>query len=476
MLVSVALYAVIQFTILPPTPILQPDSASYLDFSAIRTAGYPLFLGFFGTNGAMYAQTLSYAAALAMLGCEVVRARGTFVLALGLVVAIMVNPYLNLYHAMILTESLFTSLLLFFLAALIRFSCTRHWRWAMVAAVAAGLAATVRPTGYAFLPVLVLMVLMNRRHRFTGRSLAVVMAAAIVPMLLLVGSERAYTRIHHGAAATSLAGRHFFAKAAMVEAPARSQTETDPMRQRLFAALEMDFAPVRALVREAPTDDIERLLMESYETCIEYFCSDKVRAEVGLPEAAMNNVALGVGLERLAGAPLGYLALSWRHYKDMWVLYTHPDQITVIIAFIAAHRPLPFEPMMTELAKIVTPGGKAIVIRGGMFALGWITGGLSMLCLVVSWNGGAIPPLNAAGLLAAVTVHSALLLTAALGVGIPRYTLGMWPAMALALAAVAQFVLERRLPGKRRLGQGYFVRAPESPESRGQYHGNSDSI
>jgi len=37
---------------------------------------------------------------------------------------------------------------------------------AMITALVAGLAATVRPTGYALLPVLILMVLMARRSYF----------------------------------------------------------------------------------------------------------------------------------------------------------------------------------------------------------------------------------------------------------------------------------------------------------------------
>ncbi|MBF0562095.1 MAG: hypothetical protein HQL37_08760 [Alphaproteobacteria bacterium] len=444
-IISVALYAVIQIARLPATPILQPDSDSYLNFAAIRMAGYPLFLRFFGPSGGMYAQTLIYAAALAVLGREIVRANCVFVLAMGLIFTLMINPYLNLYHATIMTESLFTSLLTLFLAAMIRYSRTPHWHWAMAAAVVAGLAATVRPTGYAFLPVLVLMVLMSRRRLSSGRVLAVVMMAAIVPMLILAGGERAYTRIHHGAAATSLAGRHFFAKAALIEAPARSQAETDPMRQRLFAALETDFAPVRALVREAPNSDIERVLAENYETCIEGSCSDKVRAEIGLPEAAMNIVAFKVGLERLSGAPLGYLALSWRHYKDLWVLYpqNYPDLIAPFAAFIAAHRPLPFEPLMTVLINGFTPRGEAVLVQPVATAIGWITGALSALCLVVAWRGRSISPLTDAGLLTAITLHGVLLLTALLGVGIPRYTMGMWPAMVVAMTAVAQSGLNR---------------------------------
>ena len=420
---------------LPPVPVMDPDSGSYLDFAAIRTAAYPLFLKLFGPQTAMALQPPLYAAAATLLALATLAVGRNGWLAAAVLLLLLVNPEVNKYHARILTESLFMAGLMLFLVAVLGFFRRPDWRGAAAAALLAGLVAAIRPTGYALLPVLPVMALMVR-HRLPG-SFALVLAAALLPMLAVVAGERLYTAAAHGADATSLAGRHVYAKAAMVEAPVPTAAEADPVRRRLAEAAEHDFAPVRRLLAEAPDAEVLSVLTANYETCLEYACVADLRAATGLREPALNADALAVGAARLAAAPLAYAGLAWRHYRAMWALYaqTHPALAPGFDAFVAAHRPLPFETLVPSLAAGPPPDRKAILLRPAMIAVGGLTALLALAALGAAARGrGAGGPLMETALVAALALHGTLAWTAMVGVGIPRYTIGDWPLMVAALS------------------------------------------
>lgn len=81
-------YAVYCLVTLPAGPITTPDSAHYLSFSPIVPLGYPIFLSLVGARGAIIAQPVLYAAALALLGRETIRATGHTVLAVASLAAL----------------------------------------------------------------------------------------------------------------------------------------------------------------------------------------------------------------------------------------------------------------------------------------------------------------------------------------------------------------------------------------------------
>lgn len=437
------LYVSVQLALLPGAPVLEPDSGSYLMFSPIRTATYPLLLRAFGPEAMIVIQPVAYAAASAALSLYILaisrRALASFAIAIGL----FINPQLDVYHSHIMSESLFMSALLIFFIAAIAFFRHPGWRLALLTSLLAGLAATIRPTGYALCPILLVMVLMARQS-LGGRGVFKVLIAAIVPMLILVGAERLYANWVHGDQATSLAGRHFFAKSALIDVPASAVPETDPVRRQLFIAAEQTFAPIRDLLKQAPTEDIRSLLSKNYETCLEYACIAPLRAEIGLPEPEINKIALSFGLNRLSAAPLSYAYLSWLNYRSMWVFYpqSHPQLAPVFEAFVAQHRPLPFADLVPLLDSQVSKSRIALIVRPAMIVFGVGTGLAAIAALGLALWGRRVSPLLAAGLLAGLTVHVSLLWTALVGVGILRYTVSLWPLIVPTLVIVALSVIE----------------------------------
>ena len=436
-----AVYALILILAAPPdAPVTQTDSASYLNFSAYRTATYPFFIKLVGLNGLTIAQTLLFAGALAVLGFETLASTRNLAVAAILMVGVAANPELNKYHSVVMTESLFMSTLIVFLAMLIRFVRRKDLLSLALAAALAGVAATIRPPGLALLPIPILMVLACRRQ-LKSPALAL-MAVALLPAIVLVAGERALSHFIHQDNLASLVPRHIFAKAAMIDAPHASTAESDPLRRALLMAIENDFAPIRAVIAQA--DRNTRIPMTvHYETCLEYACGDPLRDRNPSPrfEAEM----LQVGLQRLASAPLNYAGLVWTHYRALWTLYnhSHPATAPVSVAFIRSHRPLPFEDLVSPLVEDPAISRVASVGRPAILAVGWITAAIILLGAIAALR-GRLHDAAAVAWLSALAIHASFLFTAAVGVGIARYTLSMWPAMVTSLIFAAWFVVTLR--------------------------------
>ena len=412
-----------------------------MEFSPYRTAAYPLFIKLVGLNSLAVVQALLFAGALAVLGFETLASTRNLAVAAILMVGVAANPELNKYHSVVMTESLFMSALLVFLAMLVRFVRRKDLLSLGLAAALAGVAATIRPPGLALLPIPILMMLACRRQ-LKSPALAL-LAAALLPAIVLVAGERALAHFIHQDNLASLAPRHIFAKAAMIEAPHASTNESDPLRRALLVAIENDFAPIRAVIAQAADRDTRILLTANYETCVEYACSDALRARNA--SANLEAGMLQVGLRRLASAPFAYVGLVWTHYQALWTLYsqTHPATAPVFAEFIRSHRPLPFEQLVAPLVESPPISRVASVGRPAILAVGWITGAIILLGAIAAFR-GRLHDAAAIAWLSALVIHASFLFTAAAGVGIPRYTLTMWPAMVTSLIFAAWFVVTLR--------------------------------
>ena len=326
----------------PAGPLTTPDSLHYLNVSPMYPLGYPLFLRITGPNGAIIAQPLVFCATLAWLGSETVRLTRSTWLAAAIVAGAMLLPQIREFHASILSESLFLSLLIAFLAMGVRFAYHPSWRLMVFAAVAAGVSASVRRTGYALVPVMLFMVL-AQRDRLRGSRAALFGVAVLAPFLVIVGPEQVASVVHAGHP-SSLMRRHMFAKAALIGAPSAPPSD-DSVRLALDHQLQFDYAPIRALLASAPPD-LRAVLSLYYETCLQYGCVDRSRELMaGVNEADQTRTLGAAGLARIRLAPLAFVQLMAMNYQALWTIdrLHHPDRATRLSAFIAAHRPLPFE-------------------------------------------------------------------------------------------------------------------------------------
>ena len=420
----------------PAGPITTPDSVHYLNVSPIVPLGYPFFLKIFGAQGAIYAQPILFGGALAWLGREIVTLTRSTWLAVAVILGSIALPQLREFHASILSESLFLSLLVVFLACCVRFAYHPTWHLMVLVAIAAGVNATVRRTAFALLPVMLLMVLLQR-HKLRGSQPSLFLVAALAPFLVIVGAEQAAAPLVHAGKASSLMGRHMFAKAALIDAPP-APVSADPIRAALDAHLQNDYAPIRTFLAAAPPE-VRAVLAMYYETCLQGGCVDRSRALMpGIDESQQTETMGAAAMARIRRSPLNFAILTAINYQSLWTIdrLRHPDRAKALNAFVGTHRPMPFE----DLAFSLDPG-EPFVFSGSerVRYMQWVMSVVAIWTLAIAVVGiyaafamPPLPPLLTIAASSALAAHSCLLLTALLASGFARFTLGVWPAIVMA--------------------------------------------
>jgi hypothetical protein len=423
----------------PAGPFTTPDSVHYLNASPIVPLGYPLFLKLTGARGAIVVQPIVFGVALAVLGREIVRLTRSTWLAVAVVAGSMALPQIRELHASILSESLFLSLLIVFLALSVRFAYHPSWQLMVAIALSAGLDATVRRTAFALLPLTVFMVLLQR-HQLQRSQPLLVLVAALVPFLVIVGVEQAAAPAVHSGKSSSLMGRHMFAKAALIDAsPANATTgNREPVLAALDRHLENDYAPIRSFLASAPAD-VRAVLAMYYETCLQGGCVDRSRALMpDLDESRQTETLGAAAMARIRRAPFAFARLTAMNYQSLWTIdrLRHPDRAAALTAFVASHRPMPFE----ELAFSLEPD-EPFVFSGSerVRYLQWVITIVALWTMAIAMAGmyaAAVrrtwPPLFTIAATAALAAHGCLLLTALLASGFSRFTIGVWPAIVMA--------------------------------------------
>jgi hypothetical protein len=429
-------YGLAQVASAPAEPIADGDAFAFLIFHASRPSGYPLALWLFGAKTTVLLQPLAYAAALAWLSCEILVWTRSRWLTVALFLCLAVNPAINKWHDHVMSESLFLTVQLCVLAAVVRAMRTRSVASLALASLLVGAAASVRQPGL-FLAVVPLLL----AFAFAGRNhLLVMLAAALVPALAVVGVERTASGLVRGQAMfNTQLSEHLYSQGALIESPAEE-------------AAVARFAPIRALIRNAPDTDVRQTIVIEYVNCVQHRCSD--RLEIPLKEKQR------VGLSRILAAPWQYAGLLWLQYRGLWAVYSpqHPALAAGMKAYIDMNRPLPFEdlvpalvsgeprPFLSRYARVIRPAIIAVGIATAAIAvLGWL--------LVLMRKADDLFLL---GLACASGAHLSLLFIAVFGGGAPRYTASVWPTLMLALLLVAASVLGGLA---RRFGKGRMERA-----------------
>jgi hypothetical protein len=148
---------------------------------------------------------------------------------------------------------------------------------------------------------------------------------------------------------------------------------------------------------------------------------------------------------------LAFLALWGERLRSLWTLSQNSAAPAAMAynRFLAEHQPLPFAAVDSDLSRPAVVRPHALLLRGVILALGAATALLALLVVVAALSGRrrGDAALNGAGL-AALAIHGSQLLTALVGVGIPRYTLSLWPAMVLAVVLSLGWCLRRAEPCK----------------------------
>ena len=418
----------------PPAALMQVDSQSYLDFAAERTAAYPLFLRFVehlpgGLRDLPPIQLGLYALAALFLCCEFRKLSGSRFASGLLLVLLLGNAQVTRLNFMIMTEALFLCCLMLLLALCCRLVRKPRWQTLGMASLAAGLAALIRPAGYALIISLPVIGWWCWRDALpAGRA---VLAAAL-PYLATLGLGMIAYHAEHGLWRTeTFVGRTLLGKAAAVVDA--NPSENDPKIIRSIAAA---VAPDRAVIDRAPTvSDRFRLIVPYYDLWRYGKVYDIVAAQAGVPKSdvvALDRHMEAVSFEIIAAAPAAYLADVALNYGALWWL---PDamtqaQLARFRAVVAALEPLPdlgrYPAWHRDHSDAVIWALHGFMATAFAVSLWW---GFHLIASIV--RGTPLPPLARLGVVAAILVHASFLLTAAVEAGLPRYAWALWPVLSI---------------------------------------------
>jgi hypothetical protein len=187
-----------------------------------------------------------------------------------------------------------------------------------------------------------------------------------------------------------------------------------------------------------------------YETCLQGGCADRSRELMPDRDEAGQTRMLGSAANaRIARAPIAFLDLLAMNYTSLWTVdrVRHPDRAERLTAFVAAHRPMPFERLAFSLEPdqvlAFQPSPRIRYAQWVVTMLAMWTALLAAAGLIGVVMPEKISPILTIAAVAALAAHACLLLTAATAAGFARFTLGIWPAIVTAALCGAWALLRR---------------------------------
>ncbi len=430
---------------------LAPDSGGYLQFSEHRTSGYPLFLNaveaLLGTtDAAQKVQLVIAATAFAFLGWSVHRAFRSPFFALVPVVALMLYPRIADLHGYILTESIFVSLLCLVVGAIALSARRPTWQWMALAALACGLAIAVRPAGLSLLliwPFLFWLVW----KRCDGRRLALA-AAVVAPIALcLVAESVIWHASHDSDSRPSLADRHLFAKALIIEP---GPPLSDPELAGIIDTGREVMAPARELIAGAPSHYVRAILLAEFEVTGQHATysrvfSPEVRAVADRRGIEEHRVVAQIGRPAMLSSPVAWIGNALTHYTGLWSrAFVTPATLKEFQSYIdEAERNELFE-TVSVFTQGVEHGSKPPFIVRFAMGVGLMT--LPFAVALAVWQRLRQTCPDGRLVVAAVgawAVHTHLLFVGLFGVMAGRYADSMAPFMAVSGALLALWAFDR---------------------------------
>jgi len=434
----VAIFLAVYSVFPPDVPLITPDSDSYLNFTGIRSGGYPFFLAILkplahAPSNYAVAQLVFYAFAVLILAWQLLASFRSLLFCLLTELLLLGNWEVNRYHFVILTESVLLSTSALFLAAALAHLRTGSLLALAAASACAAYAMAIRPTGIAFIAALLLILLMSPGF---SRRMPMHLFAAAAPMIIVLGGEALYYRAHHSGPRTSLLAIQMLGKAGMVAvADPQQLIDSEPASSKpLQTALEVGLEPVRDLVANAPSIAARCRLAVNYETFVEYAFALPERRE--LVATAGEGALTKAALVRLRHGVPDYIRLTGDYFFCLWTFWAAENrEKAALAAYIDARKPLPFQhEVLPFLATSASPPFIS-VLRAGMLGVAGLFA-LAGACLLVALGRRRSPGVApAVAGLCGMIVHGGLLLSALGGVGIARYAHGLWVPLAVGLVA-----------------------------------------
>jgi hypothetical protein len=424
---------------------LAGESPCYLMWCPKNPAVYPGFVRIIGRSHLLPVQLALFAAAISWIGWRLLHQFGAIVSA-AVVLGLIVNPYVWQLQGSVMSESLTMPLLILVIGCSLAWLDGRGRAYLMVAFFASALSVTARPSALLTVVIPLAALWLGRRTGKDGASKAFLTLMGLLLCLVPVALERLTTHLVLGDRQTSVLGRLVIGKASVIDAPAIDRSGMSPLEIRVATMMEQQYAPLRDTIRplSGPVRDLVRL---NYEVCVQFSCTDDALRAVQVPRPMLDRALVRVGLARLRQNPLAYFKLSVAEYRGLWSLHPRKDPgvASQYNALLQKTGPLPFWPSLGAESQFVPKSDQKSYYRydrAVMWLIAWAAV-LLLIALAISWLRGDRGPSVVGPLATLLGLEAILVFIALAGVGIPRYSLGLWPAIILGLGLGTFHYLDR---------------------------------
>jgi hypothetical protein len=443
------------FSLIFPNPgLIHPDSHSYLEFGLSRTVGYPLFLSLIALFDPSYGllpfiQMVILVGSVAFLvqACHQIYQAG---ITWGLVgCIILVNPFLWRYTGMMLTESLYTSACVLFLASFMMAIKNRPHGigWLLAAGLFVAMAISIRPVGYALITSALFGVLF-----WKGRS-PFALAGVIAPVLASVIALCAWNWSKHGIFATQVVGGYEAIGKVALLVPADLPGENHDVAAQIAKNAE----PVSSRL-PSPVDrsrDYYWMTYLGFNGVRKDAVFPALAAAVGARDTIdedlqpiqtqfrINELAGAIARQTIFHRPVAYLQNVLVHFIALWTFPTLSDEKEQVYLhnmlcrpeFVKIYCEEPFTPV-----RVVVPTGVALSKDIFLTMLMFLSLALPLV-FVFKKDSSAH---SVAMIVTAICINANYAIIALVEVGLPRYSIPMWPLLCVLAAQVILMMLPKR--------------------------------
>ena len=432
-----------------------------------RNYGYPMFIRLtksaFGLmEGVVYMQLVLSAAAYAFLGWCIYKVFHAPILALVLVFMLISHPHLAFYQSAIMTESLSITLLCVMMGALMLLLAKPSVWLAAVSAFACGLAFSIKAANISLLPIWPILLWFIWR-RCDGKRISVI-AAIVVPITLcLLADKLVWPEQWAGTTRNDLNNLQLFAKVLMIE-PDPVELDGAGALSRFVETGREIMAPARKLIDQTPDHWSRRYFLAVLENRaqVEYSSNEQLvrsaqeaRRQLGLDSWSPQILGLA-SWPVLTNNPVAWLKNAAAHYWSLWngISWDRkgfpPAAAERYKAFIKdelleLRAEYPYASSLFDRSNIATTQEHYERIYHWRLMLGFCASLLSLAFAVLHRMRRSIDVIDnrivAAGL-AGLMIHGNYLMIGLFNAASHRYTLNMFPLLAVCCLLTIDWVWE----------------------------------
>jgi hypothetical protein len=442
LLICSGLYAAATLLLPPYFPLLEADSASYLNFASHRTAIYPIFLRGMTQLGLsieqiVYVQTFLFSLALMTLLAALLRAGVSRILVLFVTIALAVNGYFSSFHHTIMSESVFYTVMAPTVAFWIDYLRTGRAVFLVIVGLGVGLLIGIRPAGIVLVPMLLVSVWLKWRKRDV--SAPFLAAALVLPLTMGPLAERLLHRAEHGDGRASVVTASMLGKAAML---VREDTvfvgPNHEVLNKLGKQLTATYLPVHEFLAGLPSLAAYPVVTAGYEATAQFSVFGR-DLEAAASQSGVSDDVLAYELGKqsiLANFP-SYLRLSMLNYVGQWSIMALkvPPIAEAVNTYVASYPKVPLDGVLGDVILRPTASARAYVVYPAFLAAGIVTivASLALVVFMVRPELGDEARGQYLMLAAffAATCQSYTLLMSFINVPTPRYLMAVYPQLVL---------------------------------------------